>query len=209
MELNEQNKALLEAIYKRFDESERKITEELNNLKIVNEQLKVRVEDAERRLEHQNETILQLERRLNGNNLIIHGIDEVEESRLEENIIGLLKNKLGVELRTHDIQQVHRLGKVINPHKARPVKVNLTNYKAKAMIVRERTKLAGTSIYINEDLPKELRLRAAEERKSRNEVRGVKRFLNQSAGEVYEVGDSIIQDAKRRNENNVTNGEKK
>lgn len=209
MELNEQNKALLEAIYKRFDESERKITEELNNLKIVNEQLKVRVEDAERRLEHQNETILQLERRLNGNNLIIHGIDEVEESRLEENIIGLLKNKLGVELRTHDIQQVHRLGKVINPHKARPVKVNLTNYKAKAMIVRERTKLAGTSIYINEDLPKELRLRAAEKRKSRNEVRGVKRFLNQSAGEVYEVGDSIIQDAKRRNENNVTNGEKK
>lgn len=210
MELNDQNKALLDAIYKRFDESERKITEELNNLKIINEQLKKRVVETEKKIEVQNETILQLEKRLNNNNLIIHGMEEKEndEVQLEENITGFLNNKLGVELKTDNIQQVYRIGKINNQNKPRPVKLNLSNYRTKEMITSQRRKLAGTSVFINDDLPKELRLRAAEKRRKLVNERGIKRYLNESAEQAQDLEDRITQDNKRINGGKGIGGKK-
>lgn len=208
MSLSAEFQVLLDAIYKRFDESEQKIMDEISNLKVVNEQMKCRMEEAEKTIERQNEVILQMERRLNGNNLIIHGLNEIEEEHLEENVIGVLNNKLGVRLKSDDIQQVYRLGKKnVSASKSRPIKLQLGNHKTKLMIVRERRKLAGTSIYINEDLPIQLRLREAEKRRLLKGERGVKRLLNQSS-EADEPGETISQNNKRRNDNIMVSGRK-
>lgn len=72
MALSPELQALLDAIYNaRFDESECKLLDEISNLKAVNEQIKCRIEEAEKKIERQNEVMLQMERRLNGNNLWI------------------------------------------------------------------------------------------------------------------------------------------
>lgn len=58
MELNEKHKVLLtamiDAVYKRFDENEKKLMDEINNLKLANIELKTRLETSERNIEAQN-----------------------------------------------------------------------------------------------------------------------------------------------------------
>lgn len=201
MELSAENKILLEAIYKRFDENEAKLKEEINKLKTANEELKHRIESSEKKIVSQNEIILQLQKRINSNNIIIHGIEPmVNEANLEDAVIDLLNSKLELHVNRNDIQQVYQLGN--NKRSNNPIKVTLNSHKMKLNIFKEKKKLMGTSIFINNDLPKELRIREAEERKKRKESnakRGHKRPGTQSSNEIDEMDDKIKQDQKRSN----------
>lgn len=201
MDLNEQNKIMLDAILKRFDENEKRLMEEINSLKVANEGLRNRVDVMEKTVQNQKEVILQLEKRLNSNNIIIHGVDEnKDDTGLEDALIDLLNSKLAVNIKKHDVQQVYRLGN--NKYNARPIKVLLNNHKTKLSIMKEKKKLAGTSIFINDDLPKELRIREADERRKKREAyskRGSKRPVAQSSSEMDDTVDKITQDIKRKN----------
>lgn len=201
MDLNEQNKIMLDAILKRFDENEKRLMEEINSLKVANEGLRNRVDVMEKTVQNQKEVILQLEKRLNSNNIIIHGVDEnKDDTGLEDALIDLLNSKLAVNIKEHDVQQVYRLGN--NKYNARPIKVLLNNHKTKLSIMKEKKKLAGTSIFINDDLPKELRIREADERRKKREAyskRGSKRPVAQSSSEMDDTVDKITQDIKRKN----------
>lgn len=110
-----------------------------------------------------------------------------------------------------DIQHVYCIQATksnVGTRKSRPIKLQHIYHKAKLSIVKERKKLAGTSIYINEDLPMQLRLREAENRRLLKNERGLKRFLNQS-DETDDPGDTISQDAKRRNDDIRSGGKTK
>lgn len=200
MDLGAQNKALLDAIYKRFDENECKIMQEINGLKQVNEQLVGRCVKLEKESEMQRETILLLEKRINANNVIIHGIDEKEsEMHLEEEVVQLLNCKLDINIKGDDIEYVGRIGKVVKD-KNRPIKLQFAHQKIKTTIMREKRRLAGSEIFINDDLPRVLRIRDAERRKKNKESRtqnGIKRLATQSSNEG-EVGEGMIQQEIKR-----------
>ncbi|XP_044736923.1 uncharacterized protein LOC123298890 [Chrysoperla carnea] len=155
----------------------------------------------EKTVQNQKEVILQLEKRLNSNNIIIHGVDEnKDDTGLEDALIDLLNSKLAVNIKKHDVQQVYRLGN--DKYNARPIKVLLNNHKTKLSIMKEKKKLAGTPIFINDDLPKELRIREADERRKKREAyskRGSKRPVAQSSSEMDDTVDKITQDIKRKN----------
>ena len=94
------------------------------------------------------------ENRSKRNNIIFFGIENGEredEVSCEETVNKLLKDKLG--LTDVKFDRVHRLG---NKQTA-PIIARCTFYKQKLDILKRRTKLRGTKIYINEDYSKNIR----------------------------------------------------
>lgn len=206
MELTGESKVLLETILSTMQAMESKLMNEIKSLKEVNEQLQSRCSNLEKTVQHQNETILQLQKRIDSNNIIIHGIDEIDDSsKLEDIVIGIVNEKMNIELKSEEIEEIFRIGQVkgLSP---RPIKIRMVNKKSKLNIIKNRSKLKGTKIFINDDLPKILRIREAEKRRQAYEKRSRyngKRLLPQSSGECEEVESKIIQNAKKINDGNI------
>lgn len=203
--LSAESQNIIDVILKRFDENESRIMSEIATLKEGNAQLRNKCDVLEKRLETQDETILQMERRLNRNNVIIYGIDEKEmESELAKNIVEVLNTKLEIDINKGDIEQVYRIGKRKINESPRPIRLLLINNIVKNKIVQTKSKLKGTKIFINDDLPKTLRIREAEKRRKRMESNGKtinKRLMGQSSEEMDDdlVDKRITQEPKKLN----------
>lgn len=202
MALTGENKTMFEAIIKRLEQSENRLLGEIKEIKEANGILAKKYDDLEKRLESQNETILQLQRQVNSNNLIIFGIKEnEEEDNVEDSVMVMIKSKLQVDMRDGEIDQLYRLGKK-QANRIRPIKVCFASNGAKSKILKNRTKLAGTDIYVNEDLPKALRIRESEKRKQRmesGEKAANKRLVPTSFEEDDEAANAASQNTKKLN----------
>ena len=87
--------------------------------------------------------------------MVIMGLDEpVGEEIVNERVASLFAEKLG--LSNISIASSKRLGKRSVPHgsRPRPVLVALDSMSTKKQIMSNRVKLAGTKIYLNNDLTK-------------------------------------------------------
>lgn len=73
-----------------------------------------------------------------------------------DSITEFFKDKLEVDIAVEDIDRVHRIGKrqQENANKPRAVIVKFTNYKARSLVWRNKSKLKGSQFIILEDLTK-------------------------------------------------------
>lgn len=150
----------------------------------------------------QQEEILHLKKELNKQNIIIHGIQESENEKteLENKTISILNDKMKLNLTPSDVHQIYRLGK---SGSNKPIKLCLMNMKLKQEIFNKRSELRGTNIYINEDLPRELRIRASEHRKQKPAERKneKKRRMLHSSDDDNLNTPKTIQEAKKKADN--------
>lgn len=175
--MSDGNSELLRAIFEKLEATENNLKGEIQGLKgeiqelsKFNEFIVEKCTKLEKTCEDQQRTILDLQKQINKKNIIIHGIipDENEKS-LESNVVKVLNEKLEMSLTTEKIEQVYRLGKN-SENKNKPIKVEFVSYKDKMEVFKNRAMLKGTKIFINNDLPYELRIKEMEERKKKREV---------------------------------------
>lgn len=208
--MSDRDSELLKAIFDRLDRTENNLKEEIKELKNFNESLVEKFNEVERIVIDQQKVILDLKQQLNRRNIIIHGIQpSVEEDNLEPTVVEMLNNKLNLTITADKIEQVYRLGKN-DGRKTLPIKVEFANYKDKMKVIKSKAMLRGSRIFINDDLPKELRIRAMEERKERRErserserilSQTNKRVLReQSSEETENEVQRITQEVKRLRE---------
>lgn len=83
-------------------------------------------------------------------NLKIYGLDEQKDEDCVQKAIGLVKEKLGIQLYVSDISAAHRIpgGK----SGARPVIVKMVHSTVKNKILMNRKQLKGSGVVIREDI---------------------------------------------------------
>lgn len=103
-----------------------------------------------------SERITAVERDLTKKNLILFGLEERKQNywELEEVVIGILR-KLVPGLSENDIDFIYRIGK--KNEKVRPIKIGVMALRKKLQILQNKKILKGTKLYIEEDLPMEIR----------------------------------------------------
>ena len=90
------------------------------------------------------------------NSLRITGIDETAGEITDVIVKKLVEEKLGVKLGDKDIERCHRVGKPNNKSKKpRNILIKFTSYKPRSTVIKQRRKLKGTKITIQEDLTKQ------------------------------------------------------
>ena len=117
--------------------------------------LRAKVETISATLSNQQKLLELTERSNRAKNVVIMGLDEpVGEEIVNERVASLFAEKLG--LSNISIASSKRLGKRSVPHgsRPRPVLVALDSMSTKKQIMSNRVKLAGTKIYLNNDLTK-------------------------------------------------------
>lgn len=195
---------LLKAIFDRLEITENNLKAEIKELKSFNESLVEKYNRVEKIVVEQKMTILELQKQINRKNIIIHGIPPGEnENELEQKIVETLNEKLHMKLTEDRIEQVYRLGKG-DGKKELPIKVEFVSFKDKMSVIKNRMMLKGSKIYINNELPRELRIKEMEERKARRERfethNNRKQLREQSSEEGDNRGEKIEQQPKRLRE---------
>ncbi|KAF5282232.1 hypothetical protein FQR65_LT14400 [Abscondita terminalis] len=87
------------------------------------------------------------------NSIRIFGLKEDRNENVDQAVISLFNDKLGVQLSVDNIDRCHRLG-VVQPgvKKPRAVIVQFTSYRYRAKVFKEKKKLKGSGITIREEL---------------------------------------------------------
>lgn len=166
----------LEEIYQllsnKLEENEanirREIKSEMAVVKTVLQEVQVKQQQMEEIIAQHKYEIAILKKEVNKNNIIIHGLPEHQnESSLENEVIMTLEKELEIAIPPEMISDCYRLGK--DKTKC-PIKVCFTSAKIKHQIFENKKKLKTTNIFINDDLPREIRIINAEKRKARKEM---------------------------------------
>lgn len=161
IEMQNQTEELTTKIMEKMDEKLKPILEE-------NGKLKIKVENLEKKVEY-------LEREKKRNNIIIHGLKEEEKSVLELflNLKKCFFDGMHITLEEFEINKIHRIGKLNNGEKPRPILVSFVSEWKKTEVMRNKKKLK--ELYIMEDFSKEtlekrkaLQPKLMEERKKGN-----------------------------------------
>ena len=95
------------------------------------------------------------------NLVIISGAEEKEHENIDRAVVRLSSEHLQVYVGTADFDKVHRYGRSWNG-KPRPVIAKCFSLAVRDSIMQNAKKLAGTGIFINEDLPEDARLQRGE-----------------------------------------------
>lgn len=140
IEMQNQTIELTNTILDRMEEKLKPVLEE-------NKILKLKVESMEKKVER-------LEKDKKRNNILIHGLEEKENSTLDLiiNIKNCFLKELDITLEDYDINKIHRIGKK-NNEKPRPTLLSLVSEWKKNEIMRNKKKLK--ELYITEDYSKE------------------------------------------------------
>ncbi|KAK4874019.1 hypothetical protein RN001_013379 [Aquatica leii] len=93
-----------------------------------------------------------LEQYTRRNSLRIWGIKEERNENVENQVLNVCNNQLGLTLSNNDIDRCHRIG--MQGNKTRPIIVKFIGYRQRAMVFSAKKKLKGTGVQIREDLTK-------------------------------------------------------
>lgn len=156
--------------------------------------LKEENENLKRTSKMQNDRLQRIERGLKAKNLVFNGIPEPnDECNVKEIIHQIINEKLEVACNEDDIESVERLG--AKGKYPRTVHVKFRKELLRNTVIKNRKELKGTSIFIDEDFPYEVR----QERKILREVLKSKKQCGQNGyirynkliidGEEYTVED--------------------
>ena len=88
-------------------------------------------------------------------NIRVFGCNEEQGQNCSEKVVEICKNNLELnEFTADNIDRCNRVGKPRNGGKPRAIIVRLKSYEAKRSIMQAKSKLKGSSFFINEDLTK-------------------------------------------------------
>lgn len=179
-----------------------KITDEVVKLRKENDALRERVTKQDKQIEL-------LEREARRNNLIIHGVTDDENERMEgteHKVVEIIK-RTGVDIAAdREIDDARRMGRYREGN-TRPIQVKLTRGNKKAEILKQARNLKGTDIWIDQDYPKEIleqrkelipKLKEAREKGNKATLKYNKLIIN---GKVYNPREQqLIPTSKDGNE---------
>lgn len=139
-----------------------KVQETMNTIRIENSDLKKKNEQLETEITELKSTIETLNIKLIKKNIVIFGLQEVENENLPETVSRLITNDLQIpDFKSSEISDVARIGKQIG-EKPRNILVELTTKIRKNMILKNAHKLKGSDIFIQHEFTKQ----TLEERKA-------------------------------------------
>ncbi|KOB76373.1 Endonuclease-reverse transcriptase [Operophtera brumata] len=143
----------ISAIAKQIKETDSKLSSKIDSIdeKLCN--FKLELDDLKLRHEKQEERLDYLEKEIRIRNLVFFGISDEEKSYfdLEEIILKIINENLQLECNSSEVQHVRRIGK--KGDKPRPIMLGLSTYGKKVLILKNKNKLIGTGVYIKEDYP--------------------------------------------------------
>ena len=90
------------------------------------------------------------------NSIRVFGIREEDKESCEQQVIGLCKTKLGINLAESDIDRAHRIGpswqRNPDPRRPRAILVKFVRHNVKSEVIHKRRLLKGSNVAIREDL---------------------------------------------------------
>ena len=115
-----------------------------------------------KRLQVQNQQILQQEVYSRKSNIIIEGMEESENESLDRKYVECLNDKFAIKTNKADIDKIHRFGRSIGG-KPRPIIVKYVTHRARDEVLYAARNLKNKPphLYINEDLPAEIKSQRA------------------------------------------------
>ena len=130
----------------------------IKELEVENLNLKTELEKCTFKQKQQDEKLDDLESRSRRSNIIVHGLHPEKEDETwddcEKLIRTMISDKLGLDGRGIQIERSHRLRSGNRPG---PVIVKFAFYKDKENVLRQRTKLKNTNLFLNEDFTTRVR----------------------------------------------------
>lgn len=113
----------------------------------------------------QNEKIRRIMRGLRARNVVFEGVEERQDEMNAENLVHkIIVEKLAIDCKYDDIACAERLGSQGNY--SRPIHVRFRNESIRNIVMKNRKKLKGSTIFIDEDFTPEVR----EERRMLREI---------------------------------------
>lgn len=136
-----------EAIDKFDERVQEAIATEITPLKEVIKHLHRKLDEVQSKA-NENE---QYSRR---NNIRIHGINQTDDEDCYEEVINFCDRELNIAIDRSEIDRAHRVGRPNNDARSRPIIVKLKSFHTKLNIMKNKRKLRGKPLYVNEDLTK-------------------------------------------------------
>nr|XP_034830021.1 uncharacterized protein LOC117987172 [Maniola hyperantus] len=111
------------------------------------------IETVKQTNENHEKRIALMEKQIRARNVIFFGIEEGEKSYegLECKVLSTINN-MGIKYDKNDLEMVRRMGKPTEG-KIRPINITFTTYGKKIAILKNKSKLKNTNIYVKEDFP--------------------------------------------------------
>lgn len=134
------------------NESLSSLTKAMERILKENDSLKLKIQQLEDKLDY-------LENQSRRNNIIIYGVkDEDNENwnATENKAVEFIKNNLKTELKAHEIERSHRLGKKFRGTN-RPIIIKFNNFKTKNELLKASPKLKGTGFALSEDFSQKVK----------------------------------------------------
>lgn len=108
------------------------------------------------KLEKENEELRKdmdgLEQYSRRNNLRIFGIKEDSGENVQEKVLNVISNQLGLPITIMHIDRCHRVGKQQQGMKPRGIIIKFISYQQRSLVFAAKKKLKGSGIQIREDL---------------------------------------------------------
>lgn len=187
-------KNLIEILKKELSKQTATLSREINKLEVKvkqeGEETRNAITGFRGRLTKVENSVRDFDRILRKNNLVISGLSTGGDD-LVLSTLDFLNQSLGVSVSEDKINNIFRL----NNSKPGLIKVEFTSFLTKNIILKNKSKLRGTKVYINEDLGEHDRadlrllkqhLKQAKEKNLRSFIRGLNLFVN---GEKFTAAD--------------------
>ncbi|KAK5638766.1 hypothetical protein RI129_013061 [Pyrocoelia pectoralis] len=149
------NQCISKAIADKFDNAAivTNIVQEVSDKLLImfNDKLKAveeKLSEENKVLRDKIDSLQQYSRR---NNVRFFGVSEEKNEVVEEKVIKILEEKMNIKVASNDIERIHRVGQAV-PNKPRPVIIKFSNYKTRQTVLRNRRRLKGTGLLLQEDL---------------------------------------------------------
>ena len=133
---------------------------------------------------------LKLETYLRRQNLVIEGVNESENEDVQNKVTNLLADKCKIVLRAIEIDKIHRYGKSV-AGRPRPIIIRFMSHSSRDRILFTYRGLKDkpSNLFVNEDLPYEIKTRRADVRAVANQAKSV-------GARVKLQGDRVVIDSK-------------
>lgn len=121
-----------------------------------------KINTMEKKIDTNSTGISRLEREKREMNIIIYNLEENNEETweiLQQKVLELLETVLGIACKGEDLARVKRIGMNKTSGKIRPVLIRFLRYNTKIAVLKNKSKLKGLRIKIDEDYPPEVQER--------------------------------------------------
>ena len=144
------------SLQKQIDTNEMSIMELQNKLDSKTAEitlLKESISEESNKREKFENQLNDLEQYTRSNSIRIFGVREQTDEHTDQIAIDLAREKLGFSLSNGDIDRSHRVYQK-DPNKPKPIIVKLCSYNVKTQFMKNKKKLKGSGVSIQEDLTK-------------------------------------------------------